>query len=183
MRTSRVSIVVAIGNGRLHNRVLGKNNELIWHIPDDLKRFRELTRGHPVVMGRKTFESIVAAIGKPLPDRPNIVITRDPSYKGPSSVQKTGDKGNAEDFIVVNSIEEAMAKAKALDSEEIFVVGGGEIYRQALPFVDKLYLTLIDDDQEGDSYFPEYENEFTKKTFEEEREWNGLKYRWVDLER
>ncbi|HUO56171.1 MAG TPA: dihydrofolate reductase [Candidatus Paceibacterota bacterium] len=189
----RISIVVAIGNGRLHNRVLGYNNALIWHIPDDLKRFRSLTRGHPVVMGRKTFESIVAARGSGLPDRPNIVVTRDSGYKGPPLhqgsegqafiVPKTGDKKGIGEFFVVGSIEEGIAKAKEFDAEEIFIGGGGEVYTQALPFVDKLYLTLIDDDKEGDSYFPEYENEFTKKTFEEEREWNGLKYRWIDLER
>lgn len=170
MNRPRISIVVAIGNGRLHNRVLGKDNELIWRIPDDLKRFRDLTRGHPVVMGRKTFESIVAARGSGLPDRPNIVITRDLSW-------------HFDGAIVVHSLEEGVAKAKELDSEEIFIGGGGEIYAQALPLVDKLYLTLIDEDKEGDSYFPAYEEQFTRKTFEEAGEWNGLKYRWVDLER
>ncbi|HVM73459.1 MAG TPA: dihydrofolate reductase [Candidatus Paceibacterota bacterium] len=170
MNKPRISIVVAIGNGRLHNRVLGKGNELIWHIPDDLKRFRDLTRGHPVVMGRKTFESIVAMRGSGLPNRPNIVVTRDPNWE-------------FKDAIVAHSLEEGIAKAKELDQEEIFIGGGGEIYTQALPLVDKLYLTLIDDEKEGDSFFPAYEDEFTKKTFEEAREWNGLKYRWVDLER
>jgi dihydrofolate reductase len=85
--------------------------------------------------------------------------------------------------IVVTSIEAGIEKAKEFDAQEVFIGGGGEIYKQALPLVDKLYLTLIEDDKEGDSYFPEYESEFTKKTFEEERKWNGLNYRWVDLER
>jgi dihydrofolate reductase len=165
-----ISIVVAIGNGRLHNRVLGKDNRLIWHIPDDLKRFRSLTHGKPVVMGRKTFESIVAILGHGLPGRPNIVITRDPEWKY--------DKA-----IVAHSLEEGIVKAKKFNTDEIHIGGGAEIYKQALPLVDKLYLTLIDDDIEGDSYFPEYEKEFTKKTFEEEHEWNGLTYRWIDLER
>jgi dihydrofolate reductase len=178
MKNPRVSIVVAIGNGRLHNRVLGKNNELIWRIPDDLKRFRSLTRGHPVIMGRKTFESIVAARGSGLPDRPNIVITRDPSYKPTYQ-----GRSLAGDIFVVSSIDEGIAKAKELDSEEIFIGGGGEIYAQVLPIVDKLYLTLIDDEKEGDSFFPAYEGQFTRKTFEESHEWNGLKYRLVDLER
>jgi dihydrofolate reductase len=150
--------------------VLGKNNELIWRIPDDLKRFRAITRGHPVVMGRKTFESIVAVRGSGLPDRPNIVITRDTSWSYP-------------DAIAVHSLEEGITKAKELDSEEIFIGGGGEIYKQALPFVDKLYLTLIDDDKEGDSFFPEYADQFAKETFRESRKWNGLNYTWVDLEK
>ena len=170
MKEPKICIVVAIGNGRLHNRVLGKDNQLLWHIPDDLKRFKALTLGHPIIMGRKTFESIVATLGHALPGRTNIVVTRDIEW-------------NNEDAIVVHSVEEGIAKAKELDSEEIHIGGGGEIYKQALPFVDKLYLTLIDDDREGDSYFPEYENEFTKKTFEEKRQWNGLKYHCVDLER
>ena len=165
-----ISIVVAIGNGRLHNRVLGKDNKLIWHIPDDLKRFKALTIGHPIVMGRKTFESIVAVLGHGLPERANIVITRDPQWKFDGA-------------IVVHSLEEGIAKAKELDTDEIHIGGGAEIYKQVLPFVDKLYLTLIDDDKEGDSYFPEYEKEFTKKTFEEERQWNGINYKWIDLER
>jgi dihydrofolate reductase len=170
MSTPKISIVVAIGDGRLHNRVLGEDNQLIWRIPDDLKRFRTITRGHPVVMGRKTFESIVAVRGSGLPDRPNIVITRDASWSFPEA-------------IVVHSLDEGIAKAKELDSEEIFIGGGGEIYAQALPRVDKLYLTLIRDDKDGDSYFPEYETDFTRETFREEREWKGIKYTWVDLER
>ncbi len=170
MSTPKISIVVAIGNGRLHNRVLGKDNALIWRIPDDLRRFRDITRGHPVVMGRKTFESIVVARGNGLPDRPNIVITRDMLWNFPSA-------------IVVHSLLEGIAKAKELDDTEIFIGGGGEIYAQALPFVDKLYLTLIDDDKEGDSFFPEYAGHFTRETFREECEWEGIKYTWVNLER
>ena len=166
-----ISIVVALGNGRLHNRVLGKDNKLLWHIPDDLKRFKALTRGHPVVMGRKTFESIVAVIGKPLPERTNIVITRDAQWQYQGALR-------------AGSLEEGIELAKkAPGADEIFIGGGGQIYAAALPLVDKLYLTLIEDDKEGDSYFPAYEHLFTKKVFEEKREWNGLKYTWVDLVR
>ncbi len=155
--------------------MLGKDNQLLWHIPDDLKRFKQLTLGHPIIMGRKTFESIIASLGKPLPGRTNIVVTRDPTF--PARFHLAG-------VVVASSIEEAIEKAKqAPGGDEIFIGGGGEIYRQALPLVDKLYLTLIDDDKEGDSYFPAYESEFTKKVFEEEREYEGLKYRWVDVER
>jgi len=166
----RISSVVAIGNGHLHNRVIGDGNGLLWHIPDDLKRFKQLTMGHPVIMGRKTFESILAILGKALPGRTNIVITRDSNWTHP-------------DVIVAHSLEEALEKARALDSEEIFIGGGGQIYEQALPYIDRLYLTLIDDDKEGDSYFPPYERLFTRKLSEEEREWNGLRYQWVTLER
>lgn len=169
---ARVSIITALGMGRLHNRVLGKNNQLLWHISDDLKRFKRLTLGHPVIMGRKTFESILATLGKPLPQRTNIVVTRDNSW-------------SHEGAVAAHSIPEAIEKARAIDSEEIFIGGGGEIYRQALPLADRLYLTLIEDEKEGDSYFPEYEKEFTKLLSEEERvdEKNGVRYSWVTLER
>lgn len=165
MKTTVVAAVAAIGR----NRVLGNDNKLLWHIPDDLKRFKELTRRHPVIMGRKTFESIVGYIGGPLPDRPNIVVTRDHewAYEGASRAV---------------SVEEAIEQAQALDSQ-IFIGGGAQIYAAALPYTDKLYLTLIDDEKEGDSFFPAYETEFTKILHDEAREWNGVKYRWVDLER
>ncbi len=166
----RVSIIAAIGK----NRVLGKNNQLLWHIPEDLKRFKTLTLGHPVIMGRKTFESIIEALGKPLLGRTNIVVTRSikdrPLWSG-SEVQ------------VVHSIEEALARAAELNHEEIFIIGGGQIYAQALPYADRLYLTLIDDEKGGDSYFPEYEKIFTKQISEESGEHNGLKYRFVTLKK
>ncbi len=169
---ARICAVVAIGK----NRELGKEGKLLWHIPDDLKRFKELTLGHPIIMGRKTFESIVSYLGKPLPGRTNIVVTRHPGdmmeIVSPSS-----------DVIVVSSLEEGIEKAKTLDNEEIHIGGGAQIYEQALPYIDKLYLTLVDDEKEADTFFPPYEKEFTKKAFEEKREWNGLEYKWVDLER
>ncbi|MDO8576065.1 MAG: dihydrofolate reductase, partial [bacterium] len=130
MKRSIVAAVVAIGK----NRELGKEGKLLWHIPDDLKRFKELTLGHPIIMGRKTFESILGYTqGKPLPGRTNIVVTHDPNWK-------------YEGVIVSPSLEEAIAKAKELDTEEIHIGGGAQIYEQALPYIDKLYLTLIDSD-------------------------------------
>jgi dihydrofolate reductase len=117
-------------------------------------------------MGRKTYESI----GKPLPGRPNLVITRDPSWSVPG-------------VEVFHSLDDALARAGELDAEEIHIGGGSDVYRQVLPRVDKLYLTLIDDEKDADTFFPPYESEFTKKTFEEKREWGGLQYTWVDLER
>ena len=159
-----------MGTGRLHNHAIGRNNSLLWHIPDDLKRFKALTLGHPVIMGRKTFESIVGVLGKALPGRTNIVVTRDNAWMYP-------------DVVVTHSLEDAVTRAKEIDQEEIFIGGGTQLYTQALPLVDRLYLTLIEDDKEGDAYFPEYEQEFTKKIREESHEWNGLKYHWVTLER
>lgn len=162
-----ISVIAAIGR----NRTLGKNNELLWRIPDDLKRFKELTLGHPVIMGRKTFESILASLGKPLPGRTNIVVTRDASWR-------------KEGVITASSIEDAIEKAKsAPGGEEIFIGGGGQIYAEALPFAQKLYLTVIEDEKDGDTFFPLYESVFMKVIFEEERESEGLRYRWVDLER
>ena len=166
----RISIVVALGRDGQHNRVIGKDNRLLWHIPEDLKRFKALTLGHPVIMGRRTFESILAVLKKPLPGRTNIVVTRDETWSYP-------------DVLVAHSLEEALAKAKEVDQEEIFIGGGTQIYEEALSFVDRLYLTLIDDEKEGDTFFPAYETEFTKVVSDESHEWNGLNYRWTTLER
>lgn len=149
---ARISIIAATGK----NRELGRGNGLLWRIPDDLKRFKQLTTGHPVIMGRKTFESI----GKPLPGRTNLVVSR-------SSL----------------SLEDALAQAKKLDAQEIFIIGGAQIYEQALPYAGRLYLTLIDDSKDADAYFPAYEHTFTKKISEEPREHGDLKYRWVTLEK
>jgi len=167
MTKPTVAAVVAIGK----NRELGFGNKLLWHIPEDLQRFKRLTRGHPIIMGRKTFESIVGYLGHPLPERTNIVVTRDAnwSYDG---------------VITAPSLEAALDIAEEQQgSEEIHIGGGAEIYRQALPHITKLYLTIIDDEKEADAFFPEYSGQFTKKVFEEAGESNGIKYRWVDLER
>lgn len=162
----QVSIIVSITQ---ESRAIGKKSgELLFRISDDLKRFKTLTTGHPIIMGRRTHESI----GRPLPDRTNIVITRNLDYK-------------TEGCVVVQSIEEALARAREVDNEKIFIIGGGEIYKQALPHTDKLYLTIVESDMSGDVFFPEYEKDFTKETYREERfdEKTGLKYAWVDLER
>lgn len=119
------------------NRVIGKDNQLIWHFPNDLRHFKQLTSGHHVIMGRKTFESV----GKPLPNRTNIIITRQDDYR-------------AEGCLIAHSIEEAIAMVK--DDEQPFIVGGAEIYKQALDFADCIELTIIHGKYEGDSYFPEF---------------------------
>lgn len=157
----RISLIAAIAR----NRTIGKNNELPWRIPEDTKRFRKLTTGHVVIMGRKTFESI----GRPLRERTNIVITRDTGYR-------------AEGCTVVHSIEDALKEAKRIEREEVFVIGGGEIYKATLPSADRLYLTIIDKDFEGDVFFPEYP-QFVNVVLEKEGWWNGIAYRFVDLER
>ena len=120
------------------NRVIGKDNQLIWHLPADLKRFKSLTTGHVILMGRKTYESI----GKPLPNRTTIVITRQTDFQ-------------AEGTITAHSVDEAILKAKSLSREDIFIVGGAEIYTLSLALADQILLTQLHDIFEGDAYFPE----------------------------
>jgi dihydrofolate reductase len=154
-----ISLIAAMG----HNRVIGKDNSLPWKLSADMKRFKELTSGKPVIMGRKTFESI----GKPLPNRTNIIITRDKDYK-------------TESCVVVHSVEEALKAAKG--NKEIMIIGGEQIFKQFLPIANKMYLTFIDEDFEGDAYFPEYNKSEWKEVKKEEHN-NELKYAFVDLER
>lgn len=132
-----LSIIVAADR----NNVIGKDNALIWHLPNDLKFFKQKTTGHAIIMGRKTYESV----GKPLPNRRNIIITRNATYK-------------AEGCEVVPSLEAAIALCNPDD--ESFIVGGEEIYRQALPLVDRVYLTRIHHDFEGDRHFPELNDDW-----------------------
>ncbi|MCB0377081.1 MAG: dihydrofolate reductase [Bdellovibrionales bacterium] len=129
------------------NRVIGVDGNLPWDLPEDMKFFREKTKNSIVVMGRKTYESL----GKPLPKRLNVVITRQKDYKVPEGV------------FVFNDIEAALkfCEGKTKDwGEEVFIIGGGEIYKQALPMSDQLYVTMIDKEFEGDAKFPEFEADF-----------------------
>jgi dihydrofolate reductase len=162
--TARLVIVAAMTK---KGRVIGRDNGLLWHIPEDMRRFKELTANHPVVMGRKTFESILEILGKPLPGRPNIVISRNTNlaYEGAT---------------VVNSLAEALSLAETHGTGEIHIGGGAEIYKQSMPMVDALYLTFVDDEQEGDAVFPPFENDFAVHTEHPVREHNGLSYQWVD---
>ena len=132
----KISIIVAIAE----NNVIGKNNALIWHLPADMKHFKEITTGHCVITGRKNYESIPEKF-RPLPNRNNIIITRQKNYQAPGA-------------IVVGSIEEALKKAKQTDTGEIFIIGGAEIYRQSISLADKLYVTKIYHSFFGDVYFP-----------------------------
>ena len=119
------------------NRVIGRNNALPWHLPADLKRFKHLTTGHPVVMGRKTYESI----GRPLPGRRNLVVTRNPGFVAPGCE-------------LAHSLDAAIAACGG--AAQIFVIGGAELYRQALPYAQRLEFTEIDADFDGDAHFPAY---------------------------
>ena len=134
-----VSLIVAISN----NKVIGKNNQLIWNLPKDMKFFMDTTLGHPVIMGRKNFESIPEKF-RPLKNRTNIIITRNKNYE-------------ALDCKVVHSIKESL-KCMDFGNEEVFVIGGGEIYRKflELDLIDKMYITHIDDFFDGDTFFPDF---------------------------
>lgn len=162
MKKPTISIVVAIAE---RNRAIGKDNKLPWHIPEDLKRFKEITSGHPIIMGRKTFKSI----GRPLPNRTNIIITRDANYQ-------------MEKCVIVNSIEKAIQEASQLEQEEIFIIGGGEIFKQALPYVDKLYLTIVKGPIDGDVFFPEY-SAFKTIVKQSSHASNGYEYDFLELAR
>ncbi len=166
---AKIPVVIVAGIGE-RTLAIGKDNQILFHVPEDLKRFKELTLGHPIIMGRKTFESIVAMIGKPLPNRQNIVVTRDENY-------------SYEGVLVVHSFEAALEMANALEPKEIHIGGGAEIYKQALPFTNKLFLTLFDDDRSGDSSFPDYRDDFVEVERHGIRESDGVKYEWVDYVR
>ncbi len=162
----RISMIAAIGE----NRELGRENKLLFDIPEDMKFFREITRGRPVIMGRKTAEHLVEFYTKgPLPGRHNIVVTRNPEY-------------TLEGFTVVSRIEDAITIAKEEDTDEIFIVGGGEIYRLGLPLADRLYLTIVDGAYDADAFFPEY-SEFSKIVSERKSAGNGFTYTFKVLER
>ena len=141
-----ISIIVAVSK----NGVIGKENDLIWDLPKDIKFFKETTLGHHVIMGRKNFESIPHNY-RPLPNRTNIVITRNLNYK-------------AKDCIIVNSIKKAIDIAKKNGDKEPFIIGGGEIYKLALEenLVNKIYLTRIHHSFEGDTFFPELNSDWKK---------------------
>jgi len=138
-----ISLVVAASE----NNAIGKNNQLIWHLPNDLKFFKNTTWGFPVIMGRKSFESV----NKPLPGRTNIVITTNPDWK-------------AETVIVVNNLKDAIQKAAETNSKQIFIIGGGEIYKQSMDIADSIYITRVHADLEGDTFFPEIDKSKWKLT-------------------
>jgi dihydrofolate reductase len=155
-----IKIIVAMSE----NRVIGNNNELIWKLSSDLKRFKDLTTNNPVVMGRKTYESI----GRPLPNRRNIIISRQPDYL-------------VDDCEIVSSLEEALL----LTNSDCFIIGGGEIYKQSLEIVDKIYLTLVHKEFEGDTKFPELNKEWIEVSREDfnSDEKNEYNYSFIEYDR
>ena len=157
-----ISLVAAMAK----NRIIGKNNGMPWHLPADLKHFKAVTLGKPIIMGRKTYESI----GRPLPGRKNIVISRNSDYK-------------LEGCDTVTSFEAAMALVA--DIEEVMIVGGGFLYSQVLPLANKLYLTFIDLKVDGDTQFPEFEQlaltEIKRESFQSDEK-NPHNYEFVDYQ-
>lgn len=146
-KTQRISLIAAMSE----NRSIGIDNRLPWHLPADLKRFKELTMGHPMILGRRTFDSIGSV---PLPGRPTIVVTRQPEYN-PPGVQ------------VARTLEEALDKA---EGDEVFIGGGEEIFRLALDHADRIYLTVIYKEFPGDTFFPEFDRTVWRLTGQEDHE-------------
>ena len=165
----KVSLIVAVAN----NGVIGKDNDLIWHLPKDMGFFKETTLGHHVIMGRKNFESIPERF-RPLPNRTNVIITRNSDYK-------------AEGCVVVNSVEQALEVAKQNGDIQPFIIGGGQIYKLALEnnLVDKIYLTKVHQNFDGDTFFPELNNEWKEvnKTVNKADEKHAYDYDFITLER
>lgn len=159
MKTT-ISIISAIAQ----DRGIGYKNKLLVHLPPDLKHFKKITSGHMVIMGQTTYESM----GKALPNRENIVLTLDKDYQ-------------LDDAKIMYSIEEAVEYAKNSGEDEVFFIGGASIYKQSLKYADKLYLTLIEKTFPADTFFPEY-NEFKNIVSESEiQEYEGLKFRYLEL--
>lgn len=162
-------MIAAIGE---HSE-LGKDNKLLWDIPEDMKRFRELTKGHVVIMGRKTYESI----GHPLPNRVNIIVTRDRSFSEHVSINQLIGT------FVTYSLEEAIKLAKKKETRgEIFIIGGGQIYKEGIKYADKLYLTIVEGKFYADTFFPHY-SEFKKTVFNRESKDKKNKYTFQVLEK
>lgn len=159
-------MIAAIGE----NRELGKDNKLLFEIPEDMKMFRETTRGKPVIMGRKTAEHLVQFYTHgPLPGRQNIVITRDTQYE-------------LDGFTVVHSMEDAIEEATSADTDEIFIIGGAEIYALGLSLADRLYLTVVEGKYDADAFFPEY-SMFKKIVSARKSMGNGFTYTFKILEK
>lgn len=159
----KLSAIVAMGE----NRVIGKNNQLPWHLPADLSHFKAITTGHVILMGRKTHESI----GRPLPNRTNVVLTRDTHYQAPG-------------VTVVHDLQEALARFP--QEQEIFIIGGAEIYHLALPLLHTLYLTRVHTTLDGDTFFPAWKEDEWQEVSREDHQAdpaNAHDYSFVTLQR
>jgi dihydrofolate reductase len=158
-----LSLVAALAR----NRVIGKDGQLPWRLPNDLRRFKELTLGHAVIMGRKTYDSIVQSLGRPLPGRDNIVLTRSAGFQ-------------CDGCIPVVSVDDALREAhQRRPGAEVFVIGGAEIYRLTLPRATRLYMTELDDDFDGDTFFPGYDASQWREEARERSADGALNYSFV----
>jgi len=182
---TKINLIVAVDD----KNGMGKNGKMPWHIPADFKRFKEITMGHPVIMGRKTFESIPG----PLLNRTNIIITRDPNYQNADAtvVHSLGEaiKAASSKHYVLSREKEKKSipihdtKYKLHTTEnEVFIIGGGQIFQEAINIADKLYLTLVEGKFDVDTYFPDY-SDYKKVVFEQDGEDNGFAYKFIDLEK
>lgn len=157
----KISIIAAISQ----NRGLGLNNKLLFNISKDLKRFKNITENHVVIMGRKTFESM----GKALPHRINIVVTKNKAYQ-------------AKNVLVANSLDRALKIAKEKKEKEVFIIGGASLYQQTIKKADKLYLTLVEKSLQADTFFPDY-SQFKKMVFQQRNKSQGYQYTFLELEK
>ncbi|MAS87587.1 MAG: hypothetical protein CMH30_06385 [Micavibrio sp.] len=172
MSEPRLSIIVA----KAQNSVIGGDNKMLWHIPEDFKHFKNVTNGKPVIMGRKTYESILAHLGKPLPNRVSIVVTRQDKY------------AIADGNYVVSSVEEGLKKAKQVANEngtkEIFCIGGAQIYKQMLQYAARIYLTIVEKDFNGDASFPNLdENDWSLSESKKGQDIKDVSYRFETWDR
>ncbi len=159
MKKPVISLIACIGR----NRELGYENDLIWKIPDDMAYFKAMTKGHAIIMGQRTFESI----GRALPGRTNIVLSDDANF-------------NPSDVIVARTMDEALKQAKDKETDEIFFIGGAFVYSQSIKFADKIYLTIVDDEAQADAFFPEY-SDFDKLEKKSKGSYKGIDYNFVIL--
>jgi len=165
--TPPIVIVVAMSRKR---QAIGNNNQLLWHLPSDLKHFKQLTLGQPIIMGRNTYQSIIDILGQPLPGRTNIVLT------SKAQIDEPGVK-------VANSLASGLELAKAENPAEIHIGGGAKLYHEVLPLVDRLHVTWVDDEPVADTFFPDFVGEFlVTKEYPPITE-NGLTFQWVDYVR
>lgn len=158
----KISLIAALTD----DGVIGKDGKIPWHISEDLKRFKAKTMGHPVIMGRKTFESIVASLGKPLPGRANVIITRNKQYRPVGT-------------LVFGGLHEALAYFRSRQEPQVFIIGGGEIYRDAIERADEMLLTYVHEKHEGDTFFPKFDATQWEEIFREDHE----KFSFVELRR
>lgn len=166
----KISIFAAMSD----NKVMGKGNQIPWHLYPDLKRMSERSKGHVVIIGRKTYESMDFYYGKynkEMPGKLYIIITSDPAYKP-----------TRQNTMVVHSLEEALEKAKEIEKDEVIINGGHRVFQDAMKYTDTLYLTIVHGHYEGDVYFPDY-SEFKKVIEKEDGEYKEYKYTFLTLER